>query len=96
MADHITKLTDIYNRWLEKDENKNVDKGSADDVLYDDLFTNSLTKEQRKYITRFCDLWDEAVEHEYLLEYYKENKKREEDLAKADALHDIKQEERGF
>jgi len=96
MADHITKLTDIYNRWLEKDENKNVDKGSADDVLYDDLFTNSLTKEQRKYITRFCDLWDEAVEHEQLLEYYKENKKREEDLAKADALHDIKQEERGF
>lgn len=96
MADHITKLTEIYIRWLDQEENKNVDKGSADDVLYDDLFTNSLTKEQRKYITRFCDLWDEAVEHEQLLEYYKENKKREEDLAKADALHDIKQEERGF
>ena len=96
MADHITKLTEIYIRWLDREENKNVDKGSADDVLYDDLFTNSLTKKQRKYITRFCDLWDEAVEHEQLLEYYKENKKREEDLAKADALHDIKQEERGF
>jgi hypothetical protein len=96
MADHITKLTEIYIRWLDREENKNVDKGSADDVLYDDLFTNSLTKEQRKYITRFCDLWDEAVEHEQLLEYYKENKEREEDLAKADALHDIKQEERGF
>ena len=96
MADHITKLTEIYIRWLDREENKNVDKGSADDVLYDDLFTNSLTKEQRKYITRFCDLWDEAVEHEQLLEYYKENKKREEDLAKADALHDIKQDERGF
>lgn len=96
MADHITKLTEIYIRWLDREENKNVDKGSADDVLYDDLFTNSLTKEQRKYITRFCDLWDEAVEHEQLLEYYKENKKREEDLTKADALHDIKQEERGF
>jgi len=96
MADHITKLTEIYIRWLDREENKNVDKGSADDVLYDDLFTNSLTKEQRKYITRFCDLWDEAVEHEELLEYYKENKEREEDLAKADALHDIKQEERGF
>ena len=74
MADHITKLTEIYIRWLKREENKNVDKGSADDVLYDDLFTNSLTKEQRKYITRFCDLWDEAVEHEELLEYYKENK----------------------
>ena len=96
MADHIIKLTEIYIRWLDREENKNVDKGSADDVLYDDLFTNSLTKEQRKYITRFCDLWDEAVEHEELLEYYKENKEREEDLAKADALHDIKQEERGF
>lgn len=93
MADHITKLTDIYNRWLEKDENKNVDKGSADDVL---AFDESLTKEQRKFLFRFCDLWDEAVEHEQLLEYYKENKEREEDLAEADALHDIKQEERGF
>jgi hypothetical protein len=93
MADHITKLTEIYNRWLEKDENQNVDKGSADDVL---LFDESLTEDQKKFLDRFCDLWDEAVEHEQLLEYYKENKKREEDLAKADALHDIKQEERGF
>jgi len=93
MADHITKLTEIYNRWLEKDENQNVDKGSADDVL---LFDESLTEDQKKFLSRFCDLWDEAVEHEQLLEYYKENKKREEDLAKADALHDIKQEERGF
>ena len=93
MADHITKLTDIYNRWLEKDENQNVDKGSADDVL---AFDESLTEDQKKFLSRFCDLWDEAVEHEHLLEYYKENKKREEDLAKADALHDIKQQERGF
>jgi len=93
MADHITRLTDIYNRWLEKDENKNVDKGSADDVL---LFDESLTEDQKTWLKRFCDLWDEAVEHEQLLEHYKENKKREEDLAKADALHDIKQEERGF
>ena len=93
MADHITKLTDIYNRWLEKDENQNIDKGSADDVL---LFDESLTEDQKNFLGRFCDLWDEAVEHEQLLEYYKENKKREEDLAKADALHDIKQEERGF
>ena len=93
MADHITKLTDIYNRWLEKDENQNVDKGSADDVL---LFDESLTEDQKKFLSRFCDLWDEAVEHEHLLEYYKENKKREEDLAKADALYDIKQQERGF
>jgi len=93
MADHITKLTDIYNRWLEKDENQNVDKGSADDVL---AFDESLTEDQKKFLSRFCDLWDEAVEHEHLLEYYKENKKREEDLAKADALYDIKQQERGF
>ena len=35
MANHMNKLTDIYNRWLSKDENKNVSKGSADDVLYD-------------------------------------------------------------
>ena len=93
MADHITKLTEIYIRWLDREENKNVDKGSADDVL---LFDESLTEDQKKFLSRFCDLWDEAVEHEQLLEYYKENKKREEDLAKADALHDIKQEERGF
>jgi len=31
MADHITKLTEIYLRWLDKEENKNVDRGSADD-----------------------------------------------------------------
>ena len=57
---HMDKLVDIYNRWLSKEENKNVDKGSADDVLYDDLFTNSLTKEQREYLIRFCDIWEEA------------------------------------
>ena len=64
MADHINNLVEIYDRWLSKEENKNVDKGSADDVLYDDLFTNSLTKEQREYLIRFCDIWEEAEEHE--------------------------------
>ena len=53
MADHITKLTDIYNRWLDQDENKNVDKGSADDVL---LFDESLTTDQKNFLERFCDL----------------------------------------
>ena len=92
MADHITKLTEIYIRWLDREENKNVDRGSADDVLYDDLFTNSLTKEQRKYITRFCDLWDEAVEHEQVLPQVIEQINQEKQRAKEDALYDIKRE----
>ena len=92
MADHITKLTEIYIRWLDKEENKNVDRGSADDVLYDDLFTNSLTEEQRKYITRFCDLWDEAVEHEQVLPQVIEQINQEKQRAKEDALYDIKRE----
>ena len=92
MADHITKLTEIYLRWLDKEENKNVDRGSADDVLYDDLFTNSLTEEQRKYITRFCDLWDEAVEHEQALPLLIEQLNQEKQRAKEDALYDIKRE----
>ena len=92
MADHITKLTEIYLRWLDREENKNVDKGSADDVLYDDLFTNSLTEEQRKYITRFCDLWDEAVEHEQVLPQVIEQINQEKQRAKEDALYDIKRE----
>ena len=71
MADHITNLVEIYNRWLDRDENKNVDKGSADDVL---MFDESLTEDQQKWLRRFCDLWEEAYEHEYLLEYFKENK----------------------
>jgi hypothetical protein len=92
MADHITKLTEIYIRWLEREENKNVDRGSADDVLYDNLFTNSLTEEQRKYITRFCDLWDEAVEHEQALPLLIEQLNQEKQRAKEDALYDIKRE----
>ena len=92
MADHITKLTEIYHRWLDKEENKNVDRGSADDVLYDDLFTNSLTEEQRKYIKRFCDLWDEAVEHEQVLPQVIEQINQEKQRAKEDALYDIKRE----
>ena len=92
MADHITKLTEIYIRWLDREENKNVDRGSADDVLYDDLFTNSLTEEQRKYITRFCDLWDEAVEHEQALPLLIEQLNQEKQRAKEDALYDIKRE----
>ena len=92
MADHITKLTEIYIRWLDREENKNVDRGSADDVLYDDLFTNSLTEEQRKYITRFCDLWDEAVEHEQALPFLIEQLNQEKQRAKEDALYDIKRE----
>ena len=92
MADHITKLTEIYLRWLDKEENKNVDRGSADDVLYDNLFTNSLTEEQRKYITRFCDLWDEAVEHEQALPLLIEQLNQEKQRAKEDALYDIKRE----
>ena len=71
MADHITNLVEIYNRWLDKDENQNVDKGSADDVL---LFDESLTEDQKTWLRRFCDLWEEAMEHEQLLKYYKENK----------------------
>ena len=92
MANHITKLTEIYHRWLDKEENKNVDRGSADDVLYDDLFTNSLTEQQRKYITRFCDLWDEAVEHEQVLPQVIEQINQEKQRAKEDALYDIKRE----
>ena len=92
MADHITKLTEIYLRWLDKEENKNVERGSADDVLYDDLFTNSLTEKQREFIARFCDLWDEAQEHEQTLPEVIELIKQEKQRAKEDALYDIKRE----
>ena len=93
MANHINKLTDIYNRWLSKDENKNVSKGSADDVLYDDLFKNSLTKEQKEYLTRFCDIWEEAQEHDVCLSHLIEERKEEQERAKQDALHDIRKDE---
>jgi hypothetical protein len=75
MADHITNLTDIYNRWLDQDENKNVDKGSADDVL---LFDESLTTDQKNFLERFCDLWETAQDHEYELKLnraYKEERR---------------------
>jgi len=92
MADHITKLTEVYTRWLSKEENKNVEKGSADDVLYNNLFTNSLTKEQEDYLKRFCDLWDEAVEHEQALPHLIEQITQEKQRAKDDALYDIKRD----
>ena len=49
--DHITKLIDIYNRWLDKEENQNVEKISAD--------------EQTKYLLRFVYLWERARNLEY-------------------------------
>lgn len=92
MADHITNLVEIYDRWLSKEENKNVDKGSADDVLYDNLFTNSLTDYQKKWIERFVYTWELAQEHEQTLPHVVEQIKEEKQRAKEDALYDIKRE----
>tara|TARA_R100000081_G_C4787287_1_gene155399 strand:+ start:148 stop:342 length:195 start_codon:yes stop_codon:yes gene_type:complete len=59
--DHITKLIDIYNRWLDKEENQNVEKISADEALWGE----TLTEQQTKYLLRFVYLWERARNLEY-------------------------------
>jgi hypothetical protein len=54
--DHITKLVDIYSRWLDNKENHNVDKVSASEALWGE----SLTVKQTEYLERFIYLWDKA------------------------------------
>ena len=50
--DHITKLVDIYNRWLDNKENQNVDKVSASEALWGE----SLTVKQTKYLEIYISL----------------------------------------
>ena len=88
MADHITNLVEIYNRWLDNNDIK--DRGSADEVLF---AYEPLSEGQRDWLKRFIDIWDEAQGHEIYLPHLIQQKKEEEDLAKQDALYDIRKDE---
>ena len=70
MADHITNLVEIYNRWLDNNDIK--DRGSADEVLF---AYEPLSEGQRDWLKRFCDLWDTAQDHEYELKLNRAYKK---------------------
>ena len=88
MADHITNLVEIYNRWLDNNDIK--DRGSADEVLF---AYEPLTEGQRDWLKRFIDIWEEAQEHDVCLPHLIEQRKEEKERAKQDALHDIRKDE---
>lgn len=60
-------LSDIYNRWGDK-ENLQPLSSADEEISRDDL-----TENQRFWLERFIDLWEETVEKERI-EYYKTNK----------------------
>ena len=58
----IDKLVDIYNRWGEKKENKNLSPlTNADEVLWNE----TITEKQNKWIERFISIWKKVQERGY-------------------------------
>ncbi len=58
----IDKLVDIYNRWGEKKENKNLSPlTSADEVLLNE----TITEKQTKWIERFINVWGKVMDRDY-------------------------------
>jgi hypothetical protein len=70
MADHISTLVEVYNRWLENNDIK--ERGSADEILFG---YEPLTDYQRAWLRRFIDVWEVAQDHEYELKLNKAYKK---------------------
>ena len=60
--DMVDKLVDIYNRWGEKKENKNLATlTSADEVLWNE----TITEKQTKWIERFINVWEKVMDRDY-------------------------------
>jgi len=56
----LNRLTDIYNRWGDKENLQPL--GSAEEVL---MFNESLTDEQRAWLNKFREVWDYAQDCDY-------------------------------
>ena len=60
--DMVDKLCDIYNRWGEKEENKNLTPlTSASEVLWNE----TITEKQTKWIERFINVWEKVMDRDY-------------------------------
>ena len=60
--DMVDKLCDIYNRWGEKEENKNLAPlTSASEVLWNE----TITEKQTKWIERFINVWEKVMDRDY-------------------------------
>ena len=58
----INNLCDIYNRW--GDKNNLQPLGSADEEL---LGRKNLTKEQREWLEKFVEMWNNQEEIDYFI-----------------------------
>ena len=58
----IDKLTDVYNKW--GDDNNLQPLGSADEEL---LGRKNLTKEQREWLEKFIEMWDNQQDIDYFI-----------------------------
>ena len=67
----IDKLTDVYNKW--GDDNNLQPLGSADEEL---LGRKNLTKEQKEWLEKFIEMWDNQQDIDYFISY--ENTKKGE------------------
>ena len=65
----IDKLTDIYNKW--GDKNNLQPLGSADEEL---IGRKNLTKEQKEWLEKFIEMWDNQQDIDYFISY--ENTKK--------------------
>ena len=58
----IDKLTDIYNKWGDKNNLQTL--GSADEEL---IGRKNLTKEQREWLEKFIEIWDNQQDIDYFI-----------------------------
>ena len=58
----IDKLTDVYNKW--GDKNNLQPLGSADEEL---LGRKNLTKEQKEWLEKFIEMWDNQQDVDYFI-----------------------------
>ena len=69
----IDKLTDVYNKW--GDKNNLQPLGSADEEL---LGRKNLTKEQREWLEKFIEMWDNQQDIDYFIRGEKQWKQGKE------------------
>ena len=67
----ITRLIDTYNKW--GDKNNLQPLGSADEEL---IGRKNLTKEQKEWLEKFIEMWDNQQDIDYFISY--ENTKKGE------------------
>ena len=58
----IDKLTDVYNKW--GDKNNLQPLGSADEEL---LGRKNLTKEQKEWLEKFIEMWNNQQDIDYFI-----------------------------